>query len=152
MLSGSVFGSHVLFRRAHSDLRIDVLGRPAPEEESGGGQVVYHGKLRDSLTLLAAADLVVVNGGFSAVSEALMMAKPMVVVPVPRHAEQWVNGRVVRHLGIGLTAAEPELEEAMNLALRQIDRLRAGYRALPRQTNGAPQAAEMILALARGGR
>ncbi len=215
MLSGSVFGSRVAFRRRHPGLHIDVLGRPAPDEQGkrmsalgdpgseisvtrwpdeapaglagdqsdarkargantegrsedsqGAGWprpalegptsdtegVTYHGKVRDSLRLLAEADLVVVNGGFSAVSEALMMAKPMVVIPVPRHAEQWVNGRIVRQLGVGVTAGEAELEDAMEHALARFDDLRAGYRDLPVQVNGSLQAADMILTLAGGRR
>ncbi|MTJ84002.1 MAG: hypothetical protein F8N37_23700 [Telmatospirillum sp.] len=165
MLSGSVFGSPVLLREPHPDLIIDVVGRPAPaglsspsgqspsgQSPSGqppsgpiGGGVTYHGKTRRSLDLIRKADLLIVNGGFSAVSEAFVMRKPMVVIPVPRHAEQWVNGRTVRHLGVGITAAERELEAAMAEALDGIERYRDAYRSLPEPRDGAAEAAEAIL-------
>lgn len=155
MLSGSVFGSPVLLREPHPDLIIDVVGRPAPaglSSPSGqfpsgpiGGGVTYHGKTRRSLDLIRKADLLIVNGGFSAVSEAFVMRKPMVVIPVPRHAEQWVNGRTVRHLGVGITAAERELEAAMAEALDGIERYRDAYRSLPEPRDGAAEAAEAIL-------
>lgn len=152
MLSGSVFGSPVTLRRRHGDLRIDVIGRPAPAAIPPNDGVAYHGKLRDSLSLLQQADLLVVNGGFSAVSEALVLQKPMVVIPVPRHAEQWINGRTIRHLGVGLIGSEDRLEEAMEEALQRIGDLRTAYDALPLPRNGAAQAADLILGLAAGRR
>ena len=156
MLSGSVFGSPVLLPRRRAGrgdgVRIDVVGRPPPAGEPAPPGVTYHGKLRDSLALMREADLLVVNGGCSAVSEALVLGKPVVVLPVPRHAEQWVNGRIVRHLGVGITAAEADLEDAIDTALGGIDRLRAGYRALPPYGDGAAQAAGLILTLADKGR
>ena len=151
MLSGSVFGSPVVLRRSRPGLTIDVLGRPAPAGEPIPEGVTYHGKVRDSLALMQDADLVVVNGGFSAVSEALVLRKPMVVIPVPRHAEQWANGETIHRLGVGITAPEDELENAIDGALARLDSFRAAYSALPMQTDGAERAAELILALAAGG-
>lgn len=157
MLSGSVFGSRVaLSPRRYGpggEVRIDVVGRPPPADGAVPPGVTYHGRLRDSLALMRAADLLVVNGGCSAVSEALVLGKPMVVLPVPRHAEQWVNGRIVRRLGVGIAAAESGLEEAIHAALAGIDSFGAAYRALPPFGDGAAQAAKHILTLAgEGGR
>ena len=73
----------------------------------------------------------VVNGGFSAVSEALFMRKPMVVIPVPRHAEQWANGESIRRLGLGIVATEEGLEEAIDARIRRIEEFRAAFSALP---------------------
>jgi uncharacterized protein (TIGR00661 family) len=101
--------------------------------------------------LLREADLVVINGGFSAVSEIFCMRKPMVVVPVPRHAEQWVNGRTIVKLGVGLMSTEEGLEAAMLEGLARIDDLRAAYARLPPPEDGAAQAAAAI-ARAGGGR
>jgi len=151
MLSGSVFGSPVVLRRPHPGLAIDVVGRPAPAGPIPEG-VTYHGKVRDALALMRDADLVVVNGGFSAVSEALVLNKPMVVIPVPRHAEQWANGETIRRLGLGISAAEDGLEDAIDTALARVGEFRAAYGALPPQTDGAERAAELILALAKRGK
>ena len=148
MLSGSVFGSPVVLERNRPGLTVDVVGRPAPSGGMIPGGVFYHGKLRDSLTLLQDADLVVVNGGFSAVSEALFLRKPIVVIPVPRHAEQWANGETIRRLGVGLVATEDALEDAIDTALQRIGEFRAAFAALPALANGAERAAELILDLA----
>ena len=145
MLSGSAFGTPVSLRHTHPGLQIDIIGRRGTDSPG----VVYHGKLRDSRSLMRQADLLVVNGGCSAVSEALMLRKPVVVIPVPRHAEQWINARIVRHLGVGFEAAEAELEDAMAGALARIDSLRDAYRALPAFTDGAAEAAILIQGLMR---
>jgi UDP:flavonoid glycosyltransferase YjiC (YdhE family) len=148
MLSGSVFGSPVALGRRRPGLAIDVVGRLAPSGGAVPEGVFYHGKIRDSLTLMRDADLVVVNGGFSAISEALFLRKPMVVIPVPRHAEQWANGEGIRRLGLGIVATEEGLEAAIDAALRRIGEFRAAFNALPALTNGAERAAELILDLA----
>lgn len=150
MLSGSVFGSPVDLRNPPAGVSIDVVGRPPPRETAPPAGVTYHGRVRDSVALIRQADLVMVNGGFSAVSEALMLRKPMVVIPVPRHAEQWVNGRVIHQLGVGTTAAEEQLETSLHEALARIDGFRRGYDRLPPVPNGAVQAAQLILGLAEG--
>lgn len=152
MLSGSVFGSPVTLTRPLPDgLTVDVVGRPAPSGPEREG-IRHHGRTRESFALLQAADLMVVNGGFSAVSEAVMLRKPVVVVPVPRHAEQWVNADTVARLGIGMAATEDRLEEAMYAALARIDAFRPACRRLPAVDNGAVEAARLILRLAQGER
>lgn len=150
MLSGSVFGSPIALERDRPGLTVDVIGRPSPSGHVAPEGVRYYGKVRDSLTLLRHADLVVVNGGFSAVSEALFLRKPMVVVPVPRHAEQWANGESIRRLGVGLVATEETLEDAIDAALGRIGELRAAFDVLPILANGAERAAALILDLATG--
>ncbi|MCB9665418.1 MAG: hypothetical protein H6732_15000 [Alphaproteobacteria bacterium] len=150
MLSGSVFGTPVRFTEAPEGLQIDVVGRPAPDDVDATPGVVYHGKVKDNRELLREADLAIVNGGFSAVSELFAMQTPMVVVPVPNHAEQWVNARTVQHLGVGLIGSEAELEADMRKALDQLDALRAGYARLPPTPDGAAQAADALIALAQG--
>lgn len=145
MLSGSAFGTEIRLSRADYKVQIDVLGRSAPPGWSGIAGVNYHGRVRDPLPFLQAADLVVVNGGFSAVSEMVGMAKPMIVVPVPGHAEQWVNGQVVEYLGIGLVAREDEIEDKILAAAQDLPRLQAAYRARPMPADGAREAASLIL-------
>lgn len=148
MLSGSVFGSRVALERNRLDLTIDVIGRPAPSRLKIPEGVFYHGKVRDSLTLMQGADLVLINGGFSAVSEALVFRKPMVVIPVPRHAEQWANAETIHRLGLGMISTEEQLEDALDVALERIDDFRTAFNNHPAPANGAERAAELVLDLA----
>lgn len=142
MLSGSAFGSQVNLTKEFPGLTIDVMGR-----EGSLPGVTFHGRVRDSLPLLRQADLVVVNGGFSAVSEAVFLRKPTIVIPVPRHAEQWANGRTIEVLNLGMSADEDDLQGAIGSALRNIENYRAGYRMLPTVRNGAEEAADLLLGL-----
>ncbi|MAF95445.1 MAG: glycosyltransferase family protein [Nitrospinaceae bacterium] len=145
MLSGSTFGSPVKFSRRDYGVHIDVVGRDAPEGGSLNSRIVFHGKILNTQQILNDADLLVINGGFSAVSEAFWLRVPMVVVPVARHAEQWINARMIAHLGVGILAQEQELESAMVTALQRLDQFRAAYAQVPAPLDGAEQAAEEIM-------
>jgi len=145
MLSGSVFGTPVALRRRSYPAEIVVIGRDAPEGAPPPAGVRYLGKVRDNIELIRDLDLAVVNGGFSAVSEFFAMRKPLVVVPVPNHAEQWVNARTIERLGVGLMADEGGLENAMLTALERLKTLNGSYKRLPVPADGAEQAAAIIV-------
>ena len=147
MLSGSTFGTVVKLDAPSYPVRIEVIGRTAPDGHENRSDVIYHGKIKDSINVLADADLVVVNGGFSAVSEIFYMRKAVVVVPVPRHAEQWINARTIEHLGIGLMADEEHLEKVMLDAIDRIPEFMANYEKIPVGNNGSVEAARLILDL-----
>jgi hypothetical protein len=149
MLSGSRFGSPVVFNRTDWPFEIEVVGRPAPESWSAPGGIRFHGKLLDNKALVEKADLVVVNGGFSAVSESFSMRKPLVVIPVPNHAEQWINARTIEHLGVGMSAEEAGLEHALAAAAGQVGRFHEGYKKLGEMPDGAAEAADLILGCAK---
>lgn len=149
MLSGSGFGSRVVLQQEKYPVHFDVLGRERPDEVPVRSDVTYHGKVIDSYPYLKEADLVVVNGGFSAVSEAFCMKMPMLVVPVPRHAEQWVNARTIEDLGVGAMAQEEMIEGAILSALERIDEFRSAYEKLPPIRDGAKEASDFILKMAK---
>ncbi len=115
MLSGSVHASHIGFEQHRFPFRIEVVGRSGESR----GNVTFHGRQMDNTELLLKADALVINGGYSAVSEAFLLRKPVFVVPVPGHAEQFVNACLVRDLGIGFMATENDV----------LDQLRDMYEA-----------------------
>lgn len=145
MLSGSRFGSPAVFSKSAYSFRIDVVGRDAPEGRPVPDNVHYHGRLRDNRALIEAADIAVVNGGFSAISEMFCLRKPMVVLPVAGHAEQWANGRAVEDLGIGRVATEETMEPALMALAENFRRHQAAYDAVPELVPGARQAADIVL-------
>jgi UDP:flavonoid glycosyltransferase YjiC (YdhE family) len=144
MLSGSRFGSLVNLTRAPTNCGVDIVGRAAPHGPVPEG-CRYLGRVLNTPELAAEADLLVVNGGFSAISEAFVMRKPLIVIPVPNHAEQWVNARTICELGVGMMAREEDLEDALTQALARIESFRAAYARLPTAPDGAQQAAGRIL-------
>jgi UDP:flavonoid glycosyltransferase YjiC (YdhE family) len=148
MLSGSRFGSPVIFHRRDWPFEIDVIGRPAPKNQDIQGSVRFHGKLLDNRALVDMADMVVVNGGFSAISESFSMRKPLVVIPVPSHAEQWLNARTIERLGVGMSAQESEIERSLHDAAGRFERFQEGYRKLGQTPDGATDAVELIMSVA----
>ena len=112
MLSGSIFASAVPLDTFEEPFHIDVIGR----EGVSSNRVTYHGRLLDNLEMLLGADTLVINGGYSAVSEALALNKPTFVLPVAGHAEQYVNARLVAELGRGYHAcAETVMDVLLGL-------------------------------------
>jgi UDP:flavonoid glycosyltransferase YjiC (YdhE family) len=145
MLSGSAFGSQVTFSESDYPCQIDVVGREAPDGWRQRENIRFLGRVRDTQDLMRDADLVIVNGGFSAVSEAYAMAKPVVVVPVPNHAEQWFNGRMIEHLGVGMIGGEASIEQHLFDALDRLGDLRGAYGKISLPVDGAERAAEILL-------
>lgn len=108
MLSGSVHASNIRFDR-QLPFKVEVVGVPGESR----GNVTYHGRQMNNVPLLSRADALVINGGYSAVSEAFVLGKPVFVVPVSGHAEQFVNASVVQDLGLGFVAQESNVVEKL---------------------------------------
>lgn len=67
---------------------------------------------------LAGAKAVITGGGFSLISEALYLRKPILSVPLADHYEQIMNGHYLRHLGYGDYAIEPTKEDVTRFLSR----------------------------------
>jgi hypothetical protein len=144
MLSGSVHASKISFDRYDFPFEIDIVGRSGESRAN----ITYHGRRMDNTELLASADALVINGGYSAVSEAFVLRKPVFVVPVPGHAEQFVNSCLVRDLGLGFVATENDVLSQLQTACEE--NRWTGLKPAPPsiETNGAQEAAQTILAVA----
>jgi UDP:flavonoid glycosyltransferase YjiC (YdhE family) len=142
MLSGSAFASQI-HELQTLPWKVDVIGR----EGVSAGNVTYHGKIRESLEFVRNAGALVINGGFSSVSEAIAMMRPVYVIPVPNHAEQLINALMVKEVGAG------DVESTGTI----IQRLKEAYRTncwqgikqerRPVDFNGGDEAAELLLGL-----
>jgi uncharacterized protein (TIGR00661 family) len=95
---------------------------------------------------MKSAKVLVVQGGFSSVSEAVALRRPTVVVPITRHAEQHMNAYLVEELGLGLAAAGPDAGKKVNEILDNYDQFAEQCRNHPQlATDGAQQAAKVLL-------
>ena len=148
MLSGSVLGRTGRIRTDHLPYHVEVVGIEGPST----GHVTFHGKVLDNISLLAESDLLLVNAGFSAVSEALALRKPTIVVPVARHAEQYVNACRVVELGYGAMLGEAEVGPYLQHAYESNAFIGRGKGRAHVDSNGAAEAAEIIFAFLRGRR
>lgn len=142
MLSGSVHASHINFAARDFPFKIHVVGRPGESR----GNVVFHGRQMDNTGLLAQADALVINAGYSAVSEAFVLGKPVFVVPVPGHAEQFVNARLVHELGLGFVATEADVLDQLMTMHAQNQWTGLKPRPPVFEIDGAREAAEVIRA------
>ncbi|MEQ8822314.1 MAG: glycosyltransferase family protein [Sumerlaeia bacterium] len=101
---------------------------------------------------LRRAKVLVIQGGFSSVSEALALHVPTVVIPVRNHAEQWCNGAFVERLGGGLLERHPERAgEAVRRILDRYDRFWKNAQAIKLPLDGHARAARILWRLAQGG-
>jgi UDP:flavonoid glycosyltransferase YjiC (YdhE family) len=141
MLSGSVHASKVSFDSAQLPFNVEVVGRDGESK----GKVKYHGRLMNNLEVLARADALVINGGYSAVSEAFQLGKPVFVVPVPGHAEQFINGCLVEDLGLGISTTESEVLPRLLAMYEQDQWIEGKGRPAIFETDGAREAAGEIL-------
>ena len=80
MLSGSVHATEINFDGRKLPFAVEVVGRPGASR----GNVTFHGRVMNNAALLAHADALVINGGYSALSEAFAFRKPTFVLPRPR--------------------------------------------------------------------
>ena len=144
MLSGSIHASEISFATSHFPFHIDVVGRSGESQ----GDVVFHGRLMNDIELLTKADALVVNGGYSAFSEAVALGKPTVIIPVAGHAEQLVNARFIERLGCGFIASATTVMDQIEACYKANEWPGLKPRAEELRLDGAREAADAILAVA----
>ena len=143
MLSGSQFSTGIEFLQTlarRGALQIQVVGR----EGESNDWITFHGKVYQNRDMINQADLMVINGGFSAVSEAVVLRKPAVVIPVPHHAEQFINALMVERAGLGLMAKRENIPEKINEVIDRFPEFVEAHRSFGCLANGAKLAAENI--------
>lgn len=98
---------------------------------------------------LAACRFAVVNGGHTAIAEALYYGKPVLCVPVARHAEQEINAHYTQAMGVGVRASANNGVREARFFVRNEERLRERAEAAARQFGNAA-AQRCVLAFAGG--
>jgi uncharacterized protein (TIGR00661 family) len=145
LLSGSVHASQIEMGDGKFAFPVDVIGR----EGENIGDVTYRGRMMDNIAYLQKADAMVINGGFSAVSEAMALGKTTFVIPVPGHAEQHINARILADMGYGYVVKEDEVVAK----LKELCRSNHWEGLKPRQpilgVQGAREAADLISEVVR---
>jgi UDP:flavonoid glycosyltransferase YjiC (YdhE family) len=143
MLSGSGFGSKTDFVKQWTPppgVSVDVVGRDGMSQDS----ITYHGKTFVNQSIVNQADMMVVNGGFSAVSEAVVLRKPVIVIPVENHAEQFINASIIERAGLGLVATEDNVVDKMREMMARFGDFVESHRQFGCETDGAARAARLI--------
>ena len=84
-----------------------------------GDQIKISGKAkRENKTfnvsrLMSQSTILVINGGFSSISESLALAKPVIVIPLKGHIEQKINALWVQEKHFGLMSSWRNLESSI---------------------------------------
>ncbi|HEX8503823.1 MAG TPA: MJ1255/VC2487 family glycosyltransferase [Hymenobacter sp.] len=105
-------GSHVLvYQSATTQQNLVPLLQQLPDqqfrvygfnkEEDNGNVQLRAFSEAGFIADLASARAVVTNGGFSLISEAVFLHKPICAVPIPAQFEQWLNAAEVEKMGYG---------------------------------------------------
>jgi len=85
---------------------VGVVGLDGQSE----GKIKYFGRQKDISPLVAGADFIVSNGGFSTLSEAIVSQRPILVIPIENHFEQVLNARFVESRNLGIMSTNDRLE------------------------------------------
>jgi uncharacterized protein (TIGR00661 family) len=143
MLSGSQFATDVSFienKPNFPNITITVIGRNGASSE----KVKYLGKVFNNISQLNMADILIINAGFSAVSEAVLLRKPCVVIPIDNHAEQYVNAQIMERKGYAVIAGLDNVWEKTDEIITNYDAYRQNLDRKVLPLNGSFLVAEMI--------
>ena len=105
-------GGHVLvYQSATTQQNLVALLQQLPDQEFrvyGFNKQESHGNVQlcafseaGFIADLASCRAVVTNGGFSLISEAVFLHKPVCAIPIPAQFEQWLNAAEIEQLGYG---------------------------------------------------
>ena len=144
MLSGSNFGIKVKLKNDYKNIDLTVIGRDEPEGWEEKNNIKFVGKIKNNIDLLNNIDFCVVNGGYSAISELFWANIPMIVVPVPNHAEQWINAKQIEESGCGLIANENNYEDHIPKLINNFENFKRNFLNFSNNKNGAEESANII--------
>lgn len=112
-------------------IRCLVYGmRGGPDETVTDGNLELRPRSNDGfIEALRTARGVVAGGGFSLLSEAVYLGKPILSIPLRGQFEQTMNARYTERLGYGVCAAEPAPEVVRDFVRRipEFEQALAGY-------------------------
>ena len=75
-------------------------------EKTDGNLIFKKFNTQNYIGDLRTADAVIINGGFTVLSEALYLQKPVFAIPIRRQYEQLLNGYYLQKLGYGVSVKE----------------------------------------------
>jgi len=144
MLGGSGIGASSIDLSGVTGSMV-VLGAPDGRYPPWAVQLPF---TAEPAAYLSRARILVIQAGLNSISEAIALKKPAVVVPIPNHAEQFVNACCAQQLGIGVKASGAQAGAAARRLLEAYDTALGACRALSLPCDGATRAAQLIEVMA----
>ncbi len=97
-----------------------------------------------NLVTISEADILIINGGFSSISEAVIFKKPAIILPIEGHAEQFINAKVFQRNGLGLMANSRNILEKLEELVVKFEAFSAAHLLNISSSNGAMLTAQHI--------
>jgi UDP:flavonoid glycosyltransferase YjiC (YdhE family) len=115
--------------------------------------LTVYGWIEDQYEVLEASSVVVSRAGHGTIMKSIMLGKPMILIPIPDHTEQYGNAKRASKLGLAEIVPQREVttERLLDATKKLLDSPRAGMERLNRNTpftEAIPMAAHEIDALA----
>lgn len=141
MLSGSQFKTNLvaLTDPRLSSFQIQILSDKT-DLQKNIQKIKY---IYNNTALLKEADILVTNAGFSSISEAYILQKPLICLPIANHAEQYANAKIVEKIGFGTIANEYNIVDKLIEVSNNYERIKKSF-LQQKPTNGAHLAAQII--------
>lgn len=142
-------------RRFPSEYEV-VASRGEPNGSSApvrDGNLTVYDWVEDQYEVLEASDVVVSRAGHGTIMKAIMLGKPMILIPIPDHTEQYGNAKRASKLGLAEIVPQREItaERLLDATKRLLRSPPAGIERLNKHapfTEAIPIAAHQIVALA----
>jgi UDP-N-acetylglucosamine--N-acetylmuramyl-(pentapeptide) pyrophosphoryl-undecaprenol N-acetylglucosamine transferase len=115
--------------------------------------LTVYGWIEDQYEVLEASSVVVSRAGHGTIMKSIMLGKPMILIPIPDHTEQYGNAKRASKLGLAEIVPQREVttERLLDATKKLLDSPPAGMERLNRNTpftEAIPIAAHEIDALA----
>lgn len=116
-----------------------VVSRGEPNGSSApvrDGNLTVYDWIEDQYEILKASDVVISRAGHGTIMKAIMLGKPMILVPIPDHTEQYGNAKRASQLGFAQTVPQEEVtaERLLDATRRLLESPQAGIERLKRHT------------------
>lgn len=101
-----------IFESFPDDYRVVMsMGNPAGDSKPvRRGSLIEVGWVKDRFDLLNACDLVVSRGGHETMMQSICYGKPSIIIPVPKHPEQYGNARRAQELGLAYAIHQKNID------------------------------------------
>jgi len=130
--------------------RGEVKGSSVPERD---GNLTVYDWVEDQHDLLKASDVIISRAGHGTMMKGIVLGKPMILIPIPDHTEQYSNAKRAHKLGFAEIVPQREismerlLDATKKLLNSTADRMRALTQAA-QGTDAVKAATDQILELA----
>lgn len=143
MLSGSNWKTSISILNTNNWLsEIDnlfVVGIDKEKIKSKEKNIKLVGRTFNNIPYINTSKIAVINSGFSAISEMIVAKKPMVIIPLENHSEQYFNAYIIEKMGLGIVATINNWEDKSLILLNNFEKYKDNFSKIEPfyVTNGA---------------